>query len=118
MTGSRDWKVPVAKVWNTATQLPIADLAGKAQWVKPMTFSPDGKYLAIGGFGDQTLWELPMGPKWTVATGRFDFGAPVFSPDGRVLFPVGIRAKEESFPESGASLLRLEQPTAAATGSW
>jgi WD40 repeat protein len=89
-TGSRDWRVPVAKLWDTATKELRAELDGKAQWVKPMTFSPDGKFLAISGREEETLWELGNRKKWMVPVKNGGSRAPAFSPDGGLLFPNGL----------------------------
>jgi len=89
-TGSRDWRVPVAKVWDTATGKLRAELVGKTQWVKPMGFSRDGKLLAIGGDGDQTLWEVASGKKWELSTKLTGTQSPVFSADGALLFLNGL----------------------------
>ena len=89
-TGSRDWREPVAKVWDTATRKLRAELDGKAQWVKPMTFSPDGRFLAISGREDEALWELDIRKNWTVPVKNGGSGAPAFSPDGGLLFPNGL----------------------------
>ena len=84
-TGSRDWHVPAAKIWDVATARLRFELPGVTPWVKPMAFSPDGKFLAIGA-GDQTLWELSSGKKWPIPAEHPAFQAPFFSPDGTVLF--------------------------------
>jgi WD40 repeat protein len=89
-TGSRDWRVPVAKVWDTATWELRAELDGDSQWVKPMTFSPDGRFLAISGRGDETLWELGSRKKWMVPVKNGGSRDPAFSPDGGLLFPNGL----------------------------
>jgi WD40 repeat protein len=54
-----------------------------------LTFSPDGKYLAIGVPQKQVLHELASGREWSVASRAFGNDAPRFSSDGRLLFPVG-----------------------------
>jgi WD40 repeat protein len=95
-TGSRDWKVPVARLWDTASGKLRAELAGEAQWVKPMRFSPDGKFLAIGGRGDETLWELASGRSWRVPVELGGSQDPVFSPDGVLLFPNGVPSERPS----------------------
>jgi hypothetical protein len=90
VTGSRDWRNPTASVWDAATGKLRCELVGKAQWRKSMTFSPDGKFLAIGGSGDQTLWEVASGKKWAVPVRLSGMQSPVFSPDGLFLFPNGL----------------------------
>jgi WD40 repeat protein len=95
-TGSRDWKVPVAKVWDTATGELRAELDGETQWVKPMTFSPDERFLAISGRGEETLWELGNRKKWLVPVENGGSRAPAFSPDGSLLFPNGLPSRHPS----------------------
>jgi WD40 repeat protein len=90
VTGSRDKKVSVARVWDAATGELRGALAGKAAGVRPMTFSPDGRYLAIGGRQDHTLWDWAAGEKWAVPVHSPAGEAPAFSPDGTFLFPDGL----------------------------
>ncbi len=89
-TGSRDWHSPTARIWDAATWRLRADLDGVAEWVKPMTFSADGKLLAMNGRGDETLWEIDGGNKWATPIQNGGSNAPVFSPDGGLLFPNGL----------------------------
>lgn len=89
-TGSRDWKVPVTKLWNVASGALLAELEGKAQWVKPMVFSPDGRFLLVGGAKDETLWEPTTGKKWSVSVEFGRHQAPAFSSDGKLAFPNGV----------------------------
>jgi WD40 repeat protein len=90
ITGARDWKDPVAKVWDTGSGRLRAEFEIGGPWVKPMTFSPDGKYLAIGAARVQVLYELASGRKWSVAAQGWRDDGPAFSPDGRFLFPNGM----------------------------
>lgn len=62
-TGARDGRSPVTKIWNVKTGTLLAELVGKAPWVKPMAFSPDGRYLLVGGPKDETLWEPATGQR-------------------------------------------------------
>jgi WD40 repeat protein len=90
VTGARDWHDPTTRIWDATTGRPRGEFDSGAPWMKPLTFSPDGKYLAIGRSRRQELYELASGRRWLVAAlgGRDD--APVFSPDGRLLFPSGL----------------------------
>ncbi|WP_406694292.1 WD40 repeat domain-containing protein [Singulisphaera sp. Ch08] len=90
VTGARDWHDSTAKVWDTATGKPGVEFDTGAPWVKPLSFSPDGKYLAIGTSRKQELYELASGRRWPVPTAEHRDNAPVFSTDGRVLFPGGL----------------------------
>jgi WD40 repeat protein len=101
VTGARDWHDPTAKIWDATTGRPRGEFDSGAPWMKPLSFSPDGKYLAVGRSRNQELYELASGRRWSVAAlgGRDD--APVFSPDGRLLFPGGL-------PRIDPQILRVE----------
>lgn len=91
VTGARDWHDPTAKVWDAATGRPRAAFDSGGRWMKPLVFSPDGKTLAIGAGKGPVLYEFESGRKWPVAALGHAYAAPVFSPDGRLLFPNGLR---------------------------
>ena len=97
VTGSRQWKVPAAKVWDTASGKLRGELAGKAPWMKPMAFSPDGKLLAIGGRNDETLWELAAWKKWRTPIKHPGYRCPVFSSEGILLFPNGLPSGDPAY---------------------
>ena len=59
-------------------------------WMKPLTFSPDGKFLAIGDRKKPVLYEIASGHTWSIATPGNENYAPVFSADGQSLFPGGL----------------------------
>jgi WD40 repeat protein len=91
VTGDRNWKTPVAKVWEARTGLLRTVLKDRSPGVGPMALSPDGRFLAAYGHEKTSLWNLGDGRRWVVesdATGSSSRG-PVFSPDGRLLFPIG-----------------------------
>jgi WD40 repeat protein len=90
ITGAQRWKDPSAKVWDAATGRLRAEFDSGGPWVKPLTFSPDGNFLAIGATMRQSLYELSSGRKWMVAAEGYGDHAPVFSPDGGLLFPNGL----------------------------
>ncbi len=90
ITGPRDWKDPVARVWDVGTGRLRAEFDSGAPWVKPLTFSPDGKYLAIGNSKKQVLRELSSGREWSVAAPYPGNNAPRFRKDGRLLLPSGF----------------------------
>jgi WD40 repeat protein len=90
ITGARDWKDPMAKVWEAGSWKLRAEFDSGGPWVKPIAFSPDSKYLAIGAAKNQVLYEFEGGQKWPVpALDRRNDG-PTFSHDGRLLFPGGM----------------------------
>ena len=69
--------------------------------MKPLAFSPDGRFVAIGTRKKQELYELASGHRWeVVASGNPDYDAPVFSPDGRFLFPGGLPLIDQLSPRA------------------
>jgi WD40 repeat protein len=91
VTGARDWHDPTAKIWDATTGRPRGEFDSGAPWMKPLTFSPDGKHLAVGRPQNQALlYELSSGRRWSVAALRSRDNTPVFSLDGRLLFPGGL----------------------------
>jgi hypothetical protein len=72
--------------------------------MKPLTFSPDGKYLAVGTSRKQELYELAGGRRWSVAGSGGRQDAPVFSPDGRLLFPSGLRHMDPGIQQAESYL--------------
>jgi len=100
VTGARDWHDPTAKVWDASTGRPRAAFDSGGPWMKPLVFSPDGKSLAIGTGKGQVLYEFAGGRKWPVAAFGNAYDAPVFSPDGRLLFPNGLRRMDPSIGRS------------------
>lgn len=91
-TGDRNWKTPVAKLWDTETGRLHFELNDRTPGLWPLAFSPDGRFLASGGHGKKSLWRLGDGRGWTIeteGTGLTSRG-PVFSQDGTLLFPNGL----------------------------
>jgi len=92
VTGDRDWRAPVGKVWETSTGRLRSELKHRSPGIWPIAISHDGRFAASGEFGDKSVWELADGRRWTVGTkgtGLHSRG-PVFSPDGKLLFPNGL----------------------------
>ncbi len=102
VTGARDWHDQTAKVWDTATGRPRGQFDSGGPWMKPLTFSPDGKYLAVGTSRKQELHELASGGKWSVASFGNWNSVPVFSPDGKLLFPGGLPRVEPDIQRNGS----------------
>lgn len=100
ITGTRDWHDPTAKIWEVKTGRLLSAFDSGGPWVKPLVFSPDGKYLAIGNTKSQTLHELAGGRKWTVAAQGWSGDGPVFSPSGSLLFPNGLTRMRSGFEQS------------------
>ena len=101
VTGSRDWHDPTARIWDTATGQPRGEFNRGAPGMWPMTFSPDGKYLAVGTLRRQELYELAGGRRWPVTCSEGRQKAPVFSPDGTLLFPSGLPHMRPSVERAG-----------------
>ena len=82
------------KLWDAATGKNTASLAGHADEVLSVVFSPDGKMLALGGedrSGDKSVKSITL---WNLATGRNVASLPghggnalplAFSPDSKTL---------------------------------
>lgn len=91
ITGSRDWHDPTARVWETAKGQPRTGFDSEGPWVKPLVFSPDGKLLVMGTCDKQVLYEPATRHRWpTVGVAATALDAPLFSTDGRLLFPGGL----------------------------
>jgi WD40 repeat protein len=78
-------EVPISKIelWDVATGIELRTI--NEQDVNSLTFSPDGKILAIDG-ADYTikLWDVSTGRPLRTLTGA-NFGPVVFSRDGKIL---------------------------------
>lgn len=68
------------KLWEVASAQEVRALGSRR--VAAAAFSPDGRFLAVGGSGDLDLWEVHTGKKRTHGTHPT---AIAFSPDGRFL---------------------------------
>src|SRR5262249_54332176 len=78
----------VIRLWDTATGKELRHYQGHKDGVFTLGFSPDGKLLAAGGFGDLLVWRLDAAAdqeprRLAVANGGA--GALAFSPDGTLL---------------------------------
>ena len=91
-TGGRDWKDPVAKLWDTEAGRLRSELKDRTAGLWPLAFSPDGRFLASCEHGVKSLWELTDGRRWAIETKGTGLSSrgPVFSPDGKRLFPNGL----------------------------
>jgi WD40 repeat protein/serine/threonine protein kinase len=75
-------------LWETAAARKAATLHGFLQGMNSVTFSPDGKRLAIGGDGNEAikLWHVEGLQELLTLEGQGStFNSVAFSPDGNVL---------------------------------
>ena len=76
------------QLWNTATARQMATLEGFLQGAHSVTFSPDGRRLAIGSNGNEAikLWDVESLQELLTLKGQGSmFNSTAFSPDGNVL---------------------------------
>ena len=74
-------------LWNVASSQEKATLRGQSMNLHFLTFSPDGRTLASGGYdGVLRLWDVASGQQTTTFRGHEDWVTSVkFSPDGSIL---------------------------------
>lgn len=75
-----------AKLWDVATGDEVVRFEGHTREVNSIAFSPDGKLLASGSYGELLLWDVTTGDELR----RFDVqgrwvNSVTFSPDGKLL---------------------------------
>ncbi len=92
VTGDRDSRTPVAKVWEADTGRLRLVLQDRAPGIWPVVISPDGRHLASGMNEMTSLWDLSDGRRWTLDTKGMGGSAQgaMFSRDSRLLFPGGM----------------------------
>ena len=77
----------IVEVWDVAGHTKVHELRGHSKWVYGVAYSPDGKWLATGGW-DRTikLWDAATGEERLTIFGHEGFVLDLaFSPDSRSL---------------------------------
>lgn len=83
----RDVSSDTIKLWDVSSGKEIRSLTGHTNFVKFLTFSPDGKMLASGSYDDTIkLWDVPSGKAMRSLNVNLSIFAHIaFSPDGKLL---------------------------------
>ncbi len=98
------------EVWNVSTGALIGRFKSAAAFLNAVTFSPDGKTVADGGYsnplpgkvaGVVEMWNIATGGLATLPTAAASVTSLAFSPDGRTLADGG-------WPSNGTSTGNLE----------
>jgi WD40 repeat protein/tRNA A-37 threonylcarbamoyl transferase component Bud32 len=103
------------QVWDVRTGLLLKTLKGHTNWVKCVTFSPQGTLLASASSDKSIrLWDVTTGQQQAVLRGHTsDVLAVVFSPDGRRLASAGNDGTVKIWdPVAGVALRTLAGHTA------
>jgi serine/threonine protein kinase/WD40 repeat protein len=98
---------PGVKLWNTRTGKLECDLSTGAGYI---AFSPDGKWLAVSGREEITLWEVGTWQRrWRVERQPANMLGPVaFSPDGLLAVALTQSVIHLVDPASGEQVAALE----------
>ncbi len=83
------WDVHTGKLKNTFT----GDYATKR--VESITFSPDGRTIAVASYGEIRLWDINSGIHKATLKGPGFFHHLMFSPDGRTLAAYSYPSRSE-----------------------
>jgi len=101
-------------LWDIQTRQIIHTLEGHERATECLTFSPDGKTLASGGWdGTMRFWDVQTGSQLKVLTDK-DTGGPVlciaFSPDGKTLATGGWDCSVRLWDTETGAMLRKIRP--------
>src|SRR5262249_7122064 len=61
------------KLWDAIAGKVTVSLPGHLDTIGSVTFSPDGKWLAAGGFGTVKVWNLAKRQEAATLAGHFDY---------------------------------------------
>jgi WD40 repeat protein/tetratricopeptide (TPR) repeat protein len=81
----------IVEVWDVVAHTKAHELRGHPGWVYGVAFSPNGKWLAAGGWGGTIkLWDAVTGAERSTILGHRAavYHQPAFSPDSRALATV------------------------------
>ncbi|MBN1439616.1 MAG: PD40 domain-containing protein [Anaerolineales bacterium] len=110
------------RLWDTATGGLLSSLTGEMGYSGPLSFSPDGKWIAAatdrnsqgGGFG---LWSVEQGKEVLVLQGRVS--SVIFSGDGNILISGSYDGMLKFWDAATGRLLRtLRQTTERDAYGW
>ena len=75
----------IVEIWDVVAGVRVHELRGHSKWVYCVAFSPDGKWLATGGWDRRIkLWEATTGREHSTISAHDGFVLDVaFSPDSR-----------------------------------
>jgi serine/threonine protein kinase/WD40 repeat protein len=78
----------IVEVWEVVAHTKVHELRGHPGWVYGVAYSPDGKWLATGGWGGTVkLWDAVTGAERSTILGHRAavYHQPAFSPDSHCL---------------------------------